>query len=354
MKFSIIFTVLNAISLTHALLNADALAAKYFGNDAPWYRNRMPFFDSNDRTITDVYYYRWKIFRSHQRDLGTNGYISTEFLDNIGWQTNPWASLNDATGFHLLEGRWCRDRRFKEDYATFMYSSNSNTRQYSESMATSVWQGYLVDGVANDAIARLDAMQSVFNAWQDSFDASKGLYWVEPIRDATEYTISSIDASNGVDGFFGGDAFRPSINSFQYANAKAIASLAALKGDMKSTVDIFSYKAAAIKLNLQNALWNSTFKHFIDRYRVNNAFVRYWAPIRGRELVGFVPWTHDLPDDAVKYASAWQHILNSSELAGPHGLRTVEPSYQYYMRQYRYKGPNPECQWSKCLSAERM
>lgn len=265
----------------------------------------------------------------------------------MGWQTNPWASLNDATGFHLLEGRWCRDRRFKEDYATFMFSSNSNTRQFSESMGASVWQGYLVDGVAEDATARLAAMQAVFNSWVDAYDSSKGLYYVEPLRDATEYTISSIDATNGQDGFTGGNSFRPSINSYQYANARAIASLAAIKGGMSGTVDSFTSKAAAIKTRVQNDLWNSTFEHFIDRFQVNNAYVKYWDFIRGRELVGYVPWTHDLPDDTTAYAHAWEHILNSSQLAAPHGLRTVEPSYQYYMRQYRYEGTNPECQWSE-------
>lgn len=59
-----------------------------------------------------------------------------------------------------------------------------------------------------------------------------------------------------------------------------------------------------------------------------------------------VPWTHDLPDDKVEYAQAWSHVLNSSQLSGPAGLRTGEPSYQYYMRQYRYEGKNPECQWN--------
>jgi hypothetical protein len=58
-------------------LNTPALAHKYFGNDAPWYQDRVPYFECSDSEIQDVYYYRWKIFRAHQRDLGERGYIST-------------------------------------------------------------------------------------------------------------------------------------------------------------------------------------------------------------------------------------------------------------------------------------
>lgn len=346
MKLSLSLALSSVIHQGLALLDVNATTSKYFGNDASWYRNRIPLFESSDQDLTDTYYYRWSIFRSHQRDIGAYGFIITEFLDDVGWQTKPWASLNDATGFHILEARWCRDRRFKEDYATFMYSQDSNKRQFSESMAAAVWQGYLVDGSVADVTKRLDAMQTVYEAWKDSYDTSKGLYWVEPLRDATEYTISSIDASGGQDGFTGGQSFRPTINSFQYANARAIASMAALKGGMDSTVSTYNERAQALKQRVQDALWNSTFEHFIDRFQVNNQYVKYWDFIRGRELAGMVPWTHDLPDDKAEYAHAWSHVLNSSQLSGPAGLRTVEPSYEYYMRQYRYEGTRPECQWN--------
>jgi hypothetical protein len=49
--------------------------------------------------------------------------------------------------------------------------------------------------------------------------------------DATEYTIASIDASGGKDGFDDGEAYRPTINSYMYGNAIAIAHIAAMKGD---------------------------------------------------------------------------------------------------------------------------
>jgi hypothetical protein len=63
--------------VTAASLDTTSLAKKYFGNDAPWYQARIPYFEISDGNIQDVYYYRWKIFRAHQRDLGQRGYVST-------------------------------------------------------------------------------------------------------------------------------------------------------------------------------------------------------------------------------------------------------------------------------------
>ncbi|KAL4785050.1 Six-hairpin glycosidase-like protein [Aspergillus varians] len=331
-------------------LNASALTTKYFGPDAPWYTTRIPLFETNIPSLQEVYYYRWTLFRAHQRDLGPLGFLSTEFINDVGWQTSPWSILINAANYHLREGRWCRDRRFKEDYADVLFGPNTNPYQFSEVMADGVWQGFLVDGALDDAVARLDAMRRVHEGWNASlgfggFDTAKGLYYIQPLTDATEYTIASIDASGGYDGFLGGEAFRPSINSYQFANAVAIEKLARLRGDLELAGE-YKERAETLKGLVQRYLWNSTFEHFVDRFYVDNENVSYWDPIRGRELVGYVPWTHDLPDDEERYAAAWEHIVDPGRLAGEHGIRTNEPSYEYYMRQYRYEGEQRECQWN--------
>ena len=331
-------------AVVDAALDTGAIARARFGNDAPWYKGRIPFFESADPKMDSVYYYRWALYRAHQRDLGADGYISTEFLDDVGWQLEPYASLNDATGFHLGEGRWLRDRRYADDYIAFMYA-RGNDRHFTDYMADSVYGRFLVDGDRAAATRHLDAMRRLYSAWDDHFDATKGLYWVEPLLDATEYTISSIDASGGKDGFRGGDSFRPSINAYMYANARAIAKLAAMVGDTKGAAD-FAARADAIKVRVQRDLWSPALGHFIDRYKVDNAYVKYWQPIRGRELVGYLPWTFDLADDDSRYAGAWTHLLDAKGLGGPAGMRTVEPSYEYYMRQFRYEGTQRECQWN--------
>ena len=326
-------------------MDLDRIAADRFGDDAPWYRDRIAFFESSDALLDDVYYYRWKIVRAHQRDLGKIGYITTEFANDVSWQREPYASLNDATGFHLDELRWMRDRRFADDYINYMYEDGGNDRHFTDYLADSVWRRYLVDGDTQAALRHLPAMRRLYDAWYDHYDWSKNLYWIEPLLDATEYTIASIDASGGKDGFWGGDAFRPSINSYMYGNARAISQLAALAGDKSASAD-FAARAADIKQRVEQALWNPELDHFTDRYKVDNQYVHYWDRIRGRELVGYVPWAFDLPDDSARYATAWRHMLSPDQLAGPAGLRTVEPSYPHYMQQYRYEGTHPECQWN--------
>ena len=167
-------------------LDVTALGQKYFGNDASWYQDRIPWFEIADQQIQDVYYYRWKIFRAHQRDLGQRGYISTEFMDDVGWQLEPWASLNDATGFHLNEGRWNRDRRFAQDYLNHMYEGGGNDRHFTDYMADSAYEVYKLDGSQADLTKHLDQMISLYNAWQnDHYDTSKGLFYIEPLADAT-------------------------------------------------------------------------------------------------------------------------------------------------------------------------
>ncbi len=331
-----------------SVLPQTSLAARYFGNDAPWFEKNIPFFDCSDPDLTRIYYYRWQLYKSHLKDLGDRGYIVTEFLDDVGWTWNPFQSLNDATAFHINEGRWLKDNRYLDDYINFMYAGG-NDRHFSEAIAAAVYARYLVNGDRAFAIKNLGPMEQIYRLWTDHYDPAKGLYSIEPILDATEYSIASIDASGGRDGFLHGDAFRPTINSFMFANAMAISKLAMLAGDTNAA-EAFATKAAAIRDAVETNLWNDSLQHFTDRFKADNRFVHYWDFIRGRELAGYVPWAFELPDDDPKYNASWKHLLSSEEFAGPYGLRTVEPGYEYYLRQYRYvtvAGKKlPECQWN--------
>lgn len=331
---------------TH-FIHETKLSNHYFGNDKTWYLKNIPFFECSDTLLQNVYYYRWKLYKAHLRNIGADGYIVTEFLNAMSWDRKPYNSLNDATSYHIYEGRWLKNPRYMEDYINYMYKDGGNDRHFSEAIADAAYAYYLVNPDTTFMVSQLPYMIKIYNEWYDHYDSTKDLYYIEPLLDATEYTIASIDASGGKDGFSGGDAFRPSINSYMYANALAIKNIALMEKET-AVAETFNKRASEIKNNLQEDLWNDSLQDFVDRYKVNNQYVKYWHFIRGGELVGYEPWAFNLPDNHPEYLKAWKHLMDTSEFMGHYGLRTVEPSYPYYMKQYRYDAYAGlrECQWN--------
>lgn len=327
------------------VLDRNKLATDYYQEDAQWYLENVPFFECSDKQIEQVYYYRWKLYKAHLRNTGHNQYVTTEFINDMHWDRDPYSTINAATMHHIYEGRWLADDRYMDGYINYMYQDGGNNRQYSEGIADAAYERYLVNADSAFIISQLDSMQRLYNGWYDHFDAEKNLYYIPAMPDATEYTIASIDASGGKDGFEGGDAFRPTINSYMYGNAMAIARIAAMKGDTALSRE-FLKKAASIKTNVQQSLWNDTLQHFTDRHQVTNKYVRFWDFIRGRELAGMAPWYYNLPDDEAKYSAAWKHAIDTSQLLGPFGFRTNEPSYQYYFKQFTFSFGKPGSQWN--------
>lgn len=337
------------------------IAEKYFGADAPWYVDRIPFVEIDDPEIEQVYYYRWKLYRSHVREIGWQGVTVTEFLDDVPWARHPYTDLNDSSPFHLDEGRWLRSPSIVYSLIDHLYSGDGNDRHFSEWIAAATLDVAKVTGDWSIASKHLDAMEYVFNAWDDHLDRERDLYWIDPISDATEYTIASIDASGAgftdhpskrddENGFLKGYAYRPSINAYQFANARAIAEIALHAGQTDVAAE-YGKRAADLRASVLRQLWNPELHHFTDRYARSTPYARAGDFVRGRELVGYVPWTYELVPatmDGADYSAAWGHVLTQNELAGPRGLRTVEPSYPRYMVQYRYddESGKPECQWN--------
>lgn len=347
------------------VLPREKLAAENFGADAPWFLQNIPFMEIDDAPIQQIYYYRWKLYRSHIREIGAQGTTVLEFLDDVPWAMEPYTDLNDSSSFHILEGRWLRNPAIIDSLIDHLYVGGGNDRHFSESIAAATEASTRVTGDPEPGLRNLDVMQSIFNTWNDHFDIQRNLYWIEPILDATEYTISSIDASgagfvsqpskeDNHNGFREGFAFRPTINAYQYGNALAIARFARLAGKPDLSAD-YSLRAENIRSAVLGQLWNPDFQHFTDRYQRSTPYVTEGNFIRGREMAGYLPWFYELPPKkaagqagSVDYAAAWKHVLSPAELAGPYGLRTVEPSYPRYLAQYRYDRASgkPECQWN--------
>ncbi|MHC5034962.1 MAG: MGH1-like glycoside hydrolase domain-containing protein, partial [Planctomycetota bacterium] len=115
-------------------------------NDAAWpfLRDNVPLFECPDKTLEEVYYFRWWIYRKHIRQT-PDGFIITEFLPDVDW-AGKHNSINCAAAHHFYEGRWLRDGRYLDDYAVFWLRRGGSLRSYSFWIADSLWSRYLVTG----------------------------------------------------------------------------------------------------------------------------------------------------------------------------------------------------------------
>ena len=302
------FNTMEDENVTNAIPNAQAWT---------WLQAQIPFWDCPDESVVELYYYRWWSFRKHI-EATTNGYVLTEFL------TKP-QPISSALGFHLAEGRWLQDQALLDDYVRYWLRDEKTQQQlhkYSSWLATALWQRGLVTGHSKALIPLLPALVADYRQWEAERQTANGLFWQYDVRDAMEESISGSRTNKNL---------RPSINSYMYGNARAIAQLAELAGD-PVTAKEFETKARELKQGIENQLWNGA-AGFFEVKRDDGQFSGV------REEIGFIPWMFGLAADT-KFSVAWGELTNELGFAAPAGITTAERRHP----QFRTHGVG-HCEW---------
>jgi hypothetical protein len=125
------------------------------------------------------------------------------------------------------------------------------------------------------------------------------------VRDGMEESISGSRTVKNM---------RPTINSYMFGNAKAIAAIAGLAGK-KRVAQEFEEKAARLKQLTEEMLWNASDKFFEAR-RPSGEFSSV------REEFGFLPWRFNLPGTG--YEAAWGQLMDEQGFRAPYGVTTAE------------------------------
>ena len=112
-----------------------------------WLEKKIPFFECPDRSVEEVYYFRWWSFRKHLVQT-PEGFVFTEFLTPVR-HAGVYNTISCAAGFHLAEARWLRDRKYFDDYARFWLRGDKGKPQphfhkFSSWFASALYDGYLV------------------------------------------------------------------------------------------------------------------------------------------------------------------------------------------------------------------
>lgn len=319
--------------------------------EADWYEENIPFLEVPDKAIQDTYYYRWSSYKRHiHYTIPANGYIITEFAHVPGYAA-AYGAINAAAGHHIYEGRWLKNQRYLDDYEKFWMRGPgrnptqgndtggiNSAHQYSFWAADAAYNRFLVNGRKDFVQDLLPELIRQYDEWNPNFDGGRGLYWQKPVWDAMEYTISSYQSN---DPYQGGAGFRPTLNVYQWADARAISSIAQMAGETAVAND-FAARAQSLKRRVQEQLWDPD-REFFYHMMYRNAEQGYPHPdgslLDGREIIGFIPWAFHMPDS--QYAVAWKELMDPQGFYASYGPTTAERRHRLFM----HEADNGCCRW---------
>ena len=319
--------------------NDNELYKQFISNEEvfPFLSKNIPIIDLPDKIIEETYYFRWWTFRKHIKNTD-DGFVITEFLPDVYW-SKKHNTINCPAAHHIYEGRWLRDSKYISDYINFwLNNSKDGIRQYSFWVADATLAFNSIH--RNDSILskQLGPLIKNYNEWENTRkDSDKSLFWQYDINDGMEFTASGRILNNEIEKF-GVEATRPTINSYMYGDAKAISKISLIINNLSRSQE-FENKANKIKEELQRRLWNNDLNYFTV---LPKDYDKTTKPIDIRELIGYVPWYFNLPDDKEKYALAWEKIKDSLGFAAPFGLTVTEQSHPFFKISYE----GHECQWN--------
>lgn len=300
------------------------LVATGISNAKAWdyLRQNIPFFECPDKELEKTYYFRWWTFRKHIRSIPGGRSIITEFLPDVPW-AGKYNSISCAAAHHIAEGRWLHDLKLLDDYSSFWFQEGE-PRRYSFPVADALWGRYLVTGQKEPMVSLLPDLVRNYAAWTQEKQDPNGLYWQSDDRDGMEVSV-------------GGSGYRPTINSYQYGDARAISAIAGVAGNQNLAGE-FKAKADATRKETLKNLWNEQGQFFETVAR--NSDGTLGKSVGVREQLGYVPWVYGLPE--AKHLVAWKQLTDAQGFAAPYGPTSTERRHPGFRLSYE----GHECQWN--------
>lgn len=301
-------------------------------SSAAWLKDNIPLFDCPDTMIEQTYYFRWWSYRKHIKAT-PEGTIVTEFIEPVK-HAGKYNSISCALGHHLYEGRWLKQHAFLKEYVDFWLfhadkdQSRPRFHQFSSWLADALLAYYYVDGDKSYLLARLDDLDADYSTWENERQLESGLFWQHDVKDGMEESVSGGRREENM---------RPSINSYMYGNARAIARIAVL-ANRKDLVDKYTKKADALQHLLVDSLWDQDDQFFKTRLEKGGLHP-------AREAIGFIPWYFHAAPDKPLYAKAWAQAIDTAGFKAPWGQTTAERREP----TFRTRGTGHSCEWDGAI-----
>lgn len=292
-----------------------------------WMQQNIPLFECPQQNFEEIWYFRWWTLRKHIKKT-EKGFVFTEFLVQRSY-ADKYNLISSALGHHIYESRWLHDKRYMDDNLHVWYRGNEGKpmkklRAYSNWAIDAIYNRYLVNGDKKFVVDLLPDLEQDYAGWEQERKLPGGLFWQYDVRDAMEETISGGRREKNP---------RPSINSYMYGSARALAKIARLSGGAPAALNpVYDAKADSLKFLVQSKLWSDKHQFFEVLKEQGDTLANV------REAIGFIPWYFNLPD--TQYNAAWTTVNDTRHFCAPFGLTTADRSHP----QFRTHGCC-NCEW---------
>ncbi len=299
-----------------------------------WMSQNIPLLDCPDKTLEEIYYFRWWVFRKHIKHT-EDGYVITEFLPPVPW-SGKHNTIIAAAGHHIAEARWlrCADEIIR-DYVMFWLDEKGEPYTYSTWLLYAVYEYCRIKNDFSFGIENLDKMIRFYEQWENRRLTENGLFWSIDAQDAMEFSISGTSPE-----YVGQPGLRPTLNSYMAANAYAIAQIAE-KAGRTDVASHYSEKSKQICEKMTDALWDGEFfraVHGADK-KVFPSIEALPEERKVRELIGYIPWCFSLAPQG--FERAFLHLKEKAGFQSKFGFTTAERRHSRFL----YSADH-ECLWN--------
>ena len=294
-----------------------------------WMRENIPLFDCPQENFREMYYYRWWTLRKHIKRTPA-GYGMTEFLVDRSY-ADRYNLIACAIGHHVMESRWLRDTTYLHQILRTWYYGNdgqamTKMNKFSSWNPAALYEMWKVQGDTTFLLGLMPRLEEEYARWERTNRLPSGLYWQGDVQDGMEESISGGRKKQYA---------RPTINSYMFGNAKALAAMSRMTGATDKAAH-YEQKTDTLRNLIENRLWNEN-QQFFETLRGDSS-------ANVREAIGYIPWYFDLPEVGSKYDVAWQQLLDEKGFSAPYGLTTAERRHP----EFRSHGVG-KCEWDGAI-----
>ena len=294
-----------------------------------WMRENIPLFDCPQENFREMYYYRWWTLRKHIKRTPA-GYGMTEFLVDRSY-ADRYNLIACAIGHHVMESRWLRDTTYLHQILRTWYYGNdgqamTKMNKFSSWNPAAIYEMWKVQGDTTFMLGLKPRLEEEYARWERTNRLPSGLFWQGDVQDGMEESISGGRKKQYA---------RPTINSYMYGNAKALAAMSQLIGE-KNKAQTYTSKADTLRHIIEITLWNED-QQFFETHRGDSS-------ANVREAIGYIPWYFNLPEVGSKYDVAWQQLTDEKGFSAPYGLTTAERRHP----EFRSHGVG-KCEWDGAI-----